>query len=342
MLGIMEALAKASERKSQSKPSKQALAPSQVEAYNRRLEILLPQFKKAVERKNLNEAKNVIADLQSLLRALNKTTKLVELKNQLFELAFHENQYDFAIEGFMSNRNLVNSKTRLHLEATALLAIAYLRKGDIEKARPFITDVLKNENVIKSPATRAKFHREIIERFNEEISLFSLKTDSKIEIDNNELYKEALKVHNSLSEDQLYEEIGKSLPKSTKELLYEVDKFSKNQLPYHESKTLAPPTDMVKNDVAGKTVFSAIKLVVYKSLCDPKSEVYKIWYTNAVGAVVDKRFIYSAITLALAGVGIGLRALIVSVTALILRFGLDIYCEKYKPASVTALRRKSK
>jgi Tfp pilus assembly protein PilF len=96
----------------------------------------------------------------------------VELKNQFFELALDANQYDFAIEGFLSNRRPVNTKTRLHLEATALLAIAYLRKGDIEKAKPFIKDVLQNRNIIKSPTTRAKFNKEIITRFDEEMLYF--------------------------------------------------------------------------------------------------------------------------------------------------------------------------
>jgi hypothetical protein len=45
--------------------------------------------------------------------------------------------------------------------------------------------------------------------------------------------------------------------------------------------------------------------------------------------------------LALAGQGIGMMALAISVTALVLRFGLDIYCEQYKPATVTEFRRKS-
>jgi hypothetical protein len=168
-----------------------------------------------------------------------------------------------------------------------------------------------------------------------------LKTDFKIEIDNNEIYDDAIKAQNLLSEDQLYVEIGKSLPKITKELLFEVDTFSKKQLPYSELKVLPSPQDVIKNDAAGKTVFSAIKLVVYKSLCDPNSEVYKIWYTNAVGVVIDKKFITSAVTLTLTGFGIGVRALIISAAALILRFGLDIYCEKFKPAGVTELRRKS-
>jgi hypothetical protein len=112
-------------------------------------------------------------------------------------------------------------------------------------------------------------------------------------------------------------------------------------LTYKEQKLLPASEELIKDAPAGRTVFSAFKRVVYNSLCDPKSEVYKAWYSNAVGSVVDKKYITAAVGLALAGQGIGLSALLISATALILRFGLDIYCERYKPAGVTELRRKS-
>ena len=337
---VAEALKNYSPPKPASKPVKQIITSQQSERLNHRLETLLPQFKKAIGAREFDKAKVVIADLQDVLRGLNKTAKLVEVKNQFFELALDQHQYDFAIEGFLSNRSLVTSKTRLHLEATALLAIAYLRKQDIERAKPFIKDVLQNRNIIKSAATRAKFNKEIIARFDEEIALFSLKTDCKFDIDENELHNLSIAVQD-LSEDQLYEEIGKSLPRSTKELMYEVDKFAKNQLTYTELKALPSSEELVKNDLAGKTVFSAIKLVIYKSLCDPNSEVYKIWYTNTVGVIIDKKFITSAVIFALTGFGIGAKALLIPAAALVIRFGLDVYCEKYKPAGITEFRRKS-
>jgi hypothetical protein len=324
-----------------SKPVKQKLSILQVESLNLRLEKLTPQFKKAIQDKNISDAKIVISDLQQVLRTLGKTTRLVEFKNQLFELALDGQDYDFAIHGFLSNRALVNDTTRLHLEATALLAIAYLRKNEIEKAKPFIREVLQSKKVIKTDATREKFNKEIIARFDEECALASLKSNSKIEVNIDELHSEVIKAVNTLTNEQLYIVIGKSLPKLTKDLLFEVDKFSKNQLTYKEQKMLSPPEELIKDEPAGRTVFSAFKRVVYKSLCDPTSEVYKAWYSNAVGSVVDKKYITAAVALALSGQGIGMMALVISAAALVLRFGLDIYCERYKPAGVTEFRRKA-
>lgn len=338
---LMEELAKLKDTKTPSKPIKQDISIIQRDSLNNRLKRLSPQFKKAIAERRLADAKIVIVDLQAVLRTLNKTTKLVEVKNQLFELALDEQDYDFAIEGFLSNRNLVNDTTRLHLEATALLAIAYLRKGEIEKAKPHIKEVLQNKNVIKTQSTREKFNEEIIARFDEECALYSLKEDRQIVFDQEEVHNEVVRVLSTLNEDQLYTVIGKAVPKLTKDLLFEIDKFSKNQLTYKEQKLLPSPEEMIKDEQAGKTVFSAVKRVVYKSLCDPASEVYKIWYTNAVGSVVDRKFITSAVLIALGGYGIGLTALAISATALVIRFGLDIYCEKYKPSTITELRRKA-
>lgn len=324
-----------------SKPVKQKLSALQVESLNLRLGRLATQFKKAIQNKNITDAKIVISDLQQVLRTLGKTTRLVEFKNQLFELALEEQDYDFAINGFLSNRTLVNDATRLHLESTALLAIAYLRKNEIEKAKPFIREVLQNKKVIKTDATREKFNKEIIARFDEECALASLKSNNKIEVNIDDLHSEVIKAINTLTDEQLYIAIGKTLPKLTKDLLFEVDKFSKNQLTYKEQKMLPSPEELIKDEPAGRTVFTAFKRVVYKSLCDPTSEVYKAWYSNAVGSVVDKKYITAAVALALSGQNIGLTALVISVAALVLRFGLDIYCERYKPAAVTEFRRKT-
>jgi hypothetical protein len=323
------------------KKSQEKLSIQQIETLKNRLHTLVPQFKKAIKNKNLADAKIITSDLQTILRKLGNTARLVEFKNQLFELALEQGDYDFAIDGFLSNRKLMRNSTRLYLESTALLAITYLRKNKIEEAKPFISDVLQNKRIIRSEATREKFNKEIISRFDEECALASLKTNEKEYINIDELHQAVVKVLNTSTDEQLYVTIGRSLPKFTKDLLYEVDKFSKNQLSYKEQKMLPPPEKVIEDEHAGRTVFSSFKRVLYKSLCDPTSEVYKAWYSNAIGTVVDKKYLTSAIVLALSGQGIGVLALTISAAALVIRFGLDIYCEQNKPKSVTEFRRKS-
>ncbi len=40
------------------------------------------------------------------------------------------------------------------------------------------------------------------------------------------------------------------------------------------------------------------------------------------------------------GLGIGIKMLTASVIALVMKFGLEVYCEKYKPTDLMALRGK--
>lgn len=315
--------------------------PLTISRWNKRLKILMPQYKKAILSKDFDFAKSLILDIQPLLKNLNKTSKLIEIKNQLFELAIIKNEPNYAIDGLLINRRLINKNTRLHLEATALLAIAYLRICEVEKSKPYIKEVLQNKNVIKTESTRSKFNEEIIKRFDEECTLASLKNEKKVSINLEEAYLKALKYSQTKTEIQLYLELGNSTPKSTKDLLFQIDDFSKNQLTYNERKLLPSSKEFSKNDKVGKTVFSSFKRVLYNSICDPNSEVYKAWYTNGLGAVLDKKFIIVAVSSGLIGFGIGHTALIISACALILRFGLDIYCDMFKPAGLTELRRKS-
>jgi hypothetical protein len=317
------------------------LSPISHEKIQVRLDILMPQFKNSIRQKDFQLSKRLLAEIQPLLKNIKKNALLIEARNLLFELAVEKKEYDYAIEGFLMNRKLISKTTRLHLEATALLAITYLRIDEFEKAKPFIKEVLQNKNVIKTESTRNKFNEAIIQRFDEESALLSLKATNieKADIDN--IHSLASQKAQSLNEEQLYSELGSILPKATKEMLFMVHDFSKNQLTYTERLLLPSAQDAVKDDKAGKTVFSSFKRVLYNSICDPKSEVYKGWYTNAVGSVLDKKFITGAVVAALTGYGIGYIGLIIAAAALILRFGLDVYCERYRPAEIMELRRKS-
>jgi len=314
--------------------------PKLTEIQKERLGRLEPQLKLAVAEKDFDSAKQIVSDIQDFLRPTGHLSRLIQVKNWLFELAIEIGEYDYAERGFIGNRKLVNKNTRLYLESTTLLAICYLRKNEYEKAKPFIQEVLKNEKVIKSERTRRDFHHAIINRFDEEAALFSLKIEKNEPLDLDEIQREAGMMMSSNSEDGIYLILGKALPKQTKDILFQIDDFSKNQLPTAERKMLPSPKDMIKDEVAGKTVFQSLKRVIYNSLCDPESEVYQAWFKNGLGVVLDKKYITSAIAASLIGLGIGFKALAISGVALVLRFGLDVYCEHYKPTGIMEVRTK--
>jgi len=317
-----------------------ARPPKLTDLQKERLARLEPQLKVAVIEKDFKTAKRIVADIQAFLRPTGHITRLVQVKNWLFELAIEIGEYDYAVRGFIGNRKLINKNTRLYLEATALLAICYLRKNDYEKAKPYIKEVLQNEKVIKSERTRRLFHHTIIRRFDEEAALFSLKIERNEPLDIDEVQNEAGLLLSSNSEDEIYLILGKSLPKQTKDILFKIDDFSKNQLASAERKMLPSPKDMIKDEAAGKTVFQSLKRVIYNSLCDPESEVYQAWFKNGLGVVLEKKYITSAIIASLTGLGIGFKALAVSSVALIIRFGLDVYCEHNKPTGIMEIRTK--
>ena len=140
-----------------------ARPPKLTDIQKQRLARLEPQLKKAITRRDFSAAKRIVADIQSVLKPTGHISKLIQLKNWLFELAIEIDEFGYAERGFIGNRKLVKSNTRVYLESTALLAICYLRMNDYEKAKPLIQEVLQNEKVIKSQNTRRRFHHEIIE-----------------------------------------------------------------------------------------------------------------------------------------------------------------------------------
>lgn len=314
--------------------------PKLTEVQKNRLKKLEPQLRNAVYKKDLESAKRIVKDIQDILKPTGHLTRLCQVKNWLFELAMEIGEYDYAIHGFIGNRKILNNNTRVYLESTALLAICYLRKNEYENAKPFIKEVLQNEKIIKSKKTRRKFHIEIIERFDEEAVLFSLKNSLNEPLNYEEIQNEAGLLLTKSTEDEIYLNLGKALPQKTKDILFQIDEFSKNQLPTAERKLLPLPQDLINDEKAGKTVFNSLKRVIYNSICDPESEVYKAWCTNGMMLVLDKKYLTIAVGAALNGLGIGYKALMISAVALLFRFGLDWYCQHNKPISVMEIRTK--
>lgn len=314
--------------------------PKLTEIQKGRLKILEPQLIKAVNDKDLKSALNVVSDIQGMLKPTGQITKLIHYKNWLFELALDLEDYSLAEQGFIGNRKLVNKNTRIYLEATALLAICYLRTNQYEKSKPLISEVLKNDKVIKTERTRHIFKKTIIERFDEEMSLYSIREENfKPKFDIDQIQNDAGILIATKTDEDIFKYLGSSVPQRTKDLLYDIDNFSKNQLTYDERKLLPSPSEIIKDESTGKTLFSSLKRVIYNSICDPKSEIYKAWYTNGLSVVLDKKYITGAVIASLTTLGIGLKALAISAVALIIKLGLEVYCEYYKPVGIMESRK---
>jgi hypothetical protein len=74
--------------------------------------------------------------------------------------------------------------------------------------------------------------------------------------------------------------------------------------------------------------------VIWKSLCDPKSEIYKAWYENGMAHVLSKKYYAIVVSAALIDLGFAAQAVAVPVTALLMKLGIEVYCDRYKPAEI--------
>jgi hypothetical protein len=114
-----------------------------------------------------------------------------------------------------------------------------------------------------------------------------------------------------------------------------VDAIAKHGLTAKEIRYLPGASEIGARAELGRTAFRSFKRVLWRSLCDPEGEIYKAWYSQGLVCVLDRRYFAIAVSAMLIDLGIGIKALAVSVTALIIKFGLEVYCDRFRPDFVT-------
>ncbi len=308
------------------------------EIQKNRLKILEPKLDRAISEQNLKFAKEIVLDLQSVLRPTKHFVRLVQSKNKLCELAIELGEFDSILKILESNIQVLQPKTRIYIETISLLAIYYLRLKDVEKAKKYIKEVLENHTVIKTERTRKVFQSEIIDRFNQEVAIATLTGFQDFTVDQDEIEGEAIRIIQNLTNDEIYEEIGKFSPQSTKDLIYVVHDYSLKQLPFTQRAMLPSPDQKIKDKEVGITVYEAVKRVLYNSMCNPESEIYKAWYSNGLQVFLSKKYIVATVVSALTTIGFGATMIIASLVALITKFGIEVYCEKNKPIYISKIR----
>ncbi|MHB1194852.1 MAG: hypothetical protein ACYC6F_17635 [Longimicrobiales bacterium] len=272
-------------------------------------------------------------EIQEVLRATGHETRLMQAKNWLFEAAMGAGKISaVAIPGFVGVRKKTRPSTRVYLEATALLAICHLRLNDPDKAEPYIAEALRRiDPNITSDKRRAQFRRRVIDVFEAEWVLATLRATQPFEaLDPAQVEDEAGRLVATASEDELMELLGRSVPSEVVERIYRVYDFARTQVPPGEQLYLPSPKDRRRQKEVGKTVYEAARIVVWRSLCDPSNDVYKLWFESGVQAVVNKKVVGTAVVAALGGLTIGWLALAAALTAMIFKMGLDVFCEVSK------------
>lgn len=292
---------------------------------------------------NLKSAKLVLNELRQLLSAYDHNARIMRAYLRLYETALDLWNLRLAKKGFEFVRRETRKRTRIHLEATTLLAIAYLRERDIQGAEPLIAEVLRNEEVIKSEARKKEFIKEAISRFDQEGALAALANDYPEHKDEAEVHQEALSLlRQGKSEEEIKEFIGVSTPASVKDFLLRVDQASKNMLTHEKRLQLPSPSQIVKNKELGGIIFKGVKRRLYRRICDEKSDVYQSWVRGGLDAILDKGFVSGAVVASLSDLRIGMGAMAVGVSALLMSQGIMNFCENNKPVSLMELRSNTK
>jgi hypothetical protein len=308
--------------------------PNLSETQRTRLKRLEPALRDAVRRGDYEAAKHITADIQAMLRPTGHETRLMQAKNWLFEAAMEAGQLEVAMAGFRGIRQKVSPQTRIFLEATALLAICHLRRKELSTAEPLMAEVLKNEDVITSVRRRRQFRLRIVERFEEEGVLAALTGGVHERFDLDRVQAEAGLAVQTQSEEEIFANIGREVPPEVIAILLRIHDFASRQLTTTEAELLPPPRTITEKVSLGRTIYNATKRVVWRSLCDPESEVYKMWCTQGMMALIDKKFLAAAVVAALSGMRLGAYALAVYVSAMIFKVGLEVFCQVAKPEGI--------
>ena len=308
--------------------------PKLTDVQRTRLARLEPALRDAVRRGDYDTAKHLTADIQALLRPTGHETRLMQAKNWAFEAAMEAGQLEVAMAGFRGIRQKMSPNTRVHLEATTLLAICHLRRREVAMAEPLMADVLRNDKVIVSPNRRRQFRLRVVQRFEEEGVLAALSGGIHERLDLDQVQAEAGMAVQTQTEDEILANIGRQVPPEVIDLLLRIHEFAGRQLTSVELKLLPPSRTIVEKTSLGRTIYDASKRVIWRSLCDPSSEVYKMWCTNGMMALIDKKFLTATVVAALSGMRVGAYAIAVCVSAMVFKMGLEVFCDVAKPDGI--------
>lgn len=302
-----------------------------------RLAQLEPTLRNCVRRGDCELAEATATKIIRILQPLGQTARILQSKNWLYECALEAGHVEHAISGFISVRKRASRGTRIHIEATALLGICYIRKKQFPEAKTFIKEAIDSHKRIPSVKRRQQFHRRLLERVEQECILSGLTGLSADKLDVSSVHEHAVVLLRTKSDDEIEEIIGRALPGESILALRDIRQFAILQMPTSEQKLLMPAKDVEKPREIGKKAKTALKRVAWRSLCSPTSDIYKIW-SSALSVAYDKKVIATAIVAALGSWNIGSAALAAALSAITMKFTAEWFCEAYAPDSLMISR----
>ena len=298
-----------------------------------KLRELEPKLQRASKYGQFNEAERIIKIIQKLFVNNRDHHRILQAKNWFFQAAFEDNRIDYAIQGFETIRIRANENTRIYLEATVLLGMCYLRKREIELSKKYIREAVISINNIRSDERRNQFQKRIIDRIESESILAFIASDTAPPLDQQKLHKDAIKLIQTKTETQIYEEVGSSIPKDVFNIINGIKDYSVKLLPSRDQKLLYPAKTTISNVTFGKKVLNSVKRICWRSVCDPDSQIYKLW-KNWIPEIYSKGYFVSAVAATYAKFSIGFPVLAIGLVAVLMRYSAREFCENYSPRNI--------
>jgi hypothetical protein len=303
------------------------------------LKPLEESLQKAVAQQEPEAAIEAATRIQALFPNNRGHHRLLRAKLWAYEACLDANRLAYAESGLVGIRKLSNSGTRLHLEASALLAIAYLRQKRTDQAKVLIREVISNINDIASNRTRHQFQKRFIERVEEECILAELIGTGDQQLDIKEVEAKAIFLIQRSSDDEIYKLIGSSVPIAGVKLLSDVRNFSLLQLPAPDRKLLPPPDKAEEPKSIGRTTFAVLRRIAWKTFCKADSPIYKLWSKKSP-KVFNEGYFAASIVTTMGDFRIGIPLLASGLAALAMKYTAEEFCELAKPKSLMIERGK--
>ena len=305
------------------------------------LDVLRPleaALEQAVQDGRSADAVEITTRIQTLFPHDRGHHRLLQAKLWAFEACLNENRLNYAESGLVGVRKLSSSSTRLYLEATSLLSICMLRQKRITEAKSLIAEAFKKINNIKSDARRHTFQKALIDRINEESILTELIGTAQGNLIETEIHAKAVELIQRCDDSEIIKLIGTNIPIGSVRLHEDLQSFSLKQLPSPDRKLLPPPQQLQNPQQIGKTAFAILKRIAWKTFCKPSSTLYKLWSAK-IPKVFNEGYFSAAVASTFADYRIGLPLIASGISALIMKYSAEEFCELAKPDSLMNSRR---
>lgn len=295
---------------------------------------LRPRIERAKTRGNADLAVELLRPLKKAFDAEPRHFRLLKAELLIFDTCIDANELHFAESGILSVRQRANKNTRIYIEATALLAVCYVRLKRFDEAKPLVRETMLFLNNIKTVTRRRQFQKRFIERIEDETILAELIVESAFPIEPERIRASAIELIQTKSEEEILRLAAEGIPSNVVLKLQAVRRYlSENVEKESDVKNLPPPPAELPTTGLGKRVFSVIGRICWKTLCAEDSPVYKTWY-NGLPERFEAAFLPAAVASGFQQYKIASTALAAGICATAMRYAAVEFCDATKPASL--------